>query len=531
MKTLQKLRPLLWIVPGAAAVAGIGYVRAQPVAVMVVQPARKQVTETIAASGTLRGQIETDVGAQSGGRVLAVLVREGDVVRTGQIIARLDDEVLQAEVSQAAEAVGTARAQRAQAENAVETARAALEQTARPPLAADVARLRADVLQSTATAEARLLLARQRLAELEAGPVAEEREQAEAKVREAEATLADAERDRDRQQRLYEQGAVARANYETAATKAEVALRGLESARSRLRQVTNGTRPEQIAQARAEVKVAEATLAGAKASGEQQIRALLSQPRPEDVRLARRRLEEAAQARTVAEQRLREAERAVGVAERRRGDAVVRAPFDGTVTRILTETGGVTGPNQPLLRLVRTATPEIEVELEEANLGRVRLGQQAVVTPDAYPDRKLTAKVSELGAQVDAQRGTVRIRLTPDKTPSGLRPGLTLSVNIIVDAGSERLVLPLTAVNTLGGTASVLVVERGSIVKRTVRVGPPGEDSIPVLSGLTAGEQVVINPTGRKPGEKVRPETADTKANSSTVANGEERMPVAGMGG
>ncbi len=517
MRKLLRFVPvvLLVLIGGGA----VGFLRSRPKEVEVVVPVQKTVVTSIAASGRLRGQLETSVGAQTGGRVAAVLVREGDRVRAGQTIARLDDSVLGAQVSQSQGAISTAEATLAQAEETVATAKASLALASRGPLGSDVARLRADVNQSVAVARAKLAGARQklqsvsrRLAELKKGPRDEEIDSARALQKQAQASEEQAGREQERQKALLLEGAVAQSAVDAATTGYWVARRARESADARLQQLTRGTRPEQIDQARAdlraaesEVQAAQATVQGAAASGAAQLRSLLSTPRQEDIEVARARLSESLRARDVARSRLSETRQSLSVAQRRVGDSVVAAPFDGTITRVVTEAGGVTGPGTPLVQLVRTTSPEIRIDLDEANLGKVAVGQEATVTCEAFPGQTFAARVREIGAQVDTDRGTVEVRLTPETAPKWLRPGQTLSVNIIVDKGSKRLVVPLLAVNTVGGISSLLVVENGEIQKRTITVGPAGPDGIPVLDGLKPEAMVVANPAGLAAGTTVSP--------------------------
>ena len=503
-------RAVLLLIPLALVGGGIGYVRSRPKSVEVVLPVEKTVVESISASGRLRGQIETSVGAQTGGRVRDVFVREGDRVRAGQPIARLDDSVVASQVTQAQGAVVTAQATLAQAEDSVQTARASLAVARRSALPSDVARVRADVTQNVAVAKARLIGSRQklagakkRLAELTKGPREEEIDAARALLQQARATEEQALRERERQKSLFDDGAVAGQAVDNASTAYLVARRGAENADARLKQLTAGTRPEQLDQARADVRAAEAdvtaseaTVKGASASGNAQVQTVLASPRFEDVELARTRLREAERARDVARSRISEAQQALDTARQRVGDSQVRAPFEGTVTKIVTEAGGVTGPNAALVQLVRTSEPEIRIDLDESNLGKVQVGQEAIVTCDAFPGESFPARVRELGAQIDTDRGTVEVRLKPEQTPKWLRPGQTLSVNIIVAKGSKRLVVPLLAVNTIGGVSSLYTVEGGKVVKKTVVVGPPGPDGVPVLSGLAPEALVIPNPVG-----------------------------------
>lgn len=493
--------------------------RRQPPTLDVVVPVERTVISSISASGRLRGRVETSVGARVSGRVASVPVREGDRVRAGQVLARLDDDVLRSQLAQAEDTVRTAQAQLAQATDALVTAKTQVAVAARPPLRSDVGRLKADTSQAVAVAEARLagshqklIFAQRRLAELRKGPREEEIAAAEAQVQQNQASLQQAERDLRRQQALVKEGAVSQASADQAETNFWVAKRTLENAQARLRQLTAGTRPEQLEQAEADVRAAEAdvraaeaTVTGAKASGSAQLTSLLANPRPEDVTVAKSRVGEAERAREVAQARLVEAQRALDVARKRLEDVIVVAPFEGTITQILTEAGAVTGPSAPLMRLVRTGIPEIRIDLDEINLGKLQTGQEAVVSCEAFPGETFRAKVHEIGAQVDTDRGTVEVRLTPIAPPKWLRPGQTLSVNITLGEPTQRLVVPLTAVTTVGGISTLLAVKDGVIEKRTLKTGPPGPDGIPVIEGLGAGEPVLPNPTGHTPGEKVVP--------------------------
>ena len=504
MKKSGAVRILLLFGAVVIAAGVAGWAMSRPKTVETAYPRRRVVAESIAVSGALRGLVETSVGAQTSGRVARLLVREGDRVKKGQTLAQLDDAVLQAELRQAREAVSTALTQRAQADDAIGTAQAQLTLAARPALASDLARVRAETAQNVAVAQARLAGANQRLAELQRGDTLEQRQQIEAQVEQARAALNLAEKDLTRQRELSRQGAIAAATLDVAETTRSVARKTLDNLLARQKQQAVGARVEDIAQAQADIRADDATITGARATGEAQLRSLLAIPRAEDVSLAQNRVREAQRARALADDRCRESQSALEVTRRRLGDAVVTAPFDGTVTKIVTEAGGVTAPNQPLVRLVRAGRPEIRADLDEKYLGKIRVGQDAVVTADAFPGQKVQARIREIGAQIDTDRGTVEVRLDPLSTPAWLRPSQTLSVNILTERAAERLVVPLTALTTVGGEASVLVVEDGVIARRVVQAGAPAADGVPIHDGLREQDAVVAHPMGLLPGARVR---------------------------
>jgi HlyD family secretion protein len=170
------------LVAGGLITAGIIF-KMQPPKVETILPISRNVITSIAASGRLRGDVETNIGAQTGGRVARVLVHEGDKILTGTVVAELDTDVLGAQLGQATVGVatakalltqtmtqlGTAKAQVMSAQDTVRTAKASLAQASRPPLRSEVNRLKADVDQAIAVAEAKQAAARNRLSELRNG--------------------------------------------------------------------------------------------------------------------------------------------------------------------------------------------------------------------------------------------------------------------------------------------------------------------------------------------------------------------------
>lgn len=502
---------------GAAAVAGlVAAVRMQgPPAVEVVTPERRNVTESVAVTGELRGLTETNVGAQISGRIAGLQVKEGDHVRRGQPIAQLDDSTLQTALAQAEQAYRVAEGEVEQAADAIKTASAQRALAARPTLASDIARQKADTAQNVAVARAKLLASRQRLAELLSGDTAEEREQLSAQIAQAQVTLDLAEKEFGRQRELYRQGALAASAFDSADSARLSAREALAQFKARQKQQQVGTRKETLEQARADVRAAEATIAGAQATGAAQLQTLLAQPRAEDVLVADSRIREARRTMDVAILRKDQAAAARELARRQRGEAVVNSPFEGTVTKILTEVGGVTAPNQPIVRLVRTGRPEVRADMDEKYLGRVQVGQQAIVTSDAFPGKQVKSRIRELGSQIDNTRGTVEVRLDLLEKAEWLRPNQTLSVNILVGKDSPRYLLPIASVISAGGTTWAYAVENGVVVKKVLDTDATAVEGVPVKSGLTESDQIVLNPNGVQPGAKVRPVAAKNPGKGS----------------
>jgi HlyD family secretion protein len=414
-----------------------------PPAVEVVRPQRRMVTETVAASGRVAGRRETVVGSPVAGTVAELWVSEGDVVRRGQPLARIENDV--------------ARAQVAQAEQTLRTARAQLAQAAAGPRASELNASRAQVTQAEAAA-------RQRQAELD---------QARAAVTQAEARRGLAQKNLERNRYLFQEGAIARQSVDQAESEATVAA-------------------AQVTSARDAVTTAQANLAAAQAgvtAAREQLRTLAAGPRAEAVAVAR--------------QQVREAEAGLQVAREQAQNAIIRAPFAGTITEIISELGAPVAANS-VVRLVQTGRPEIRVDVDESNLADLKVGQRAIITSSTYRTARLEGRVSEIGAQVDPARGTVQIKVVPDNSPAWLRTGETVNVNVIVAQSAPRLVIPSTAVRTQGDARVALVVRDGQAVARPVVLSAVEGDVVPVLDGLSAEDQVVRYADQVQPGARVQ---------------------------
>ncbi len=125
------------------------------------------------------------------------------------------------------------------------------------------------------------------------------------------------------------------------------------------------------------------------------------------------------------------------------------------------------------------------------DVGRLRPGDPAQVTVDAYPGRNFNGRIDQILPQVDPTTRTVRVRLVFSNPGVVLKPGMYVNVKIGVPLG-RQLVIPASAVLQSGAHAIAFVDHgQGYLEPRTIETGPQVDDSIVVLSGLKAGEKVV----------------------------------------
>ena len=180
--------------------------------------------------------------------------------------------------------------------------------------------------------------------------------------------------------------------------------------------------------------------------------------------------------------------------------AKLAAPFSGVVITRTVEPGNLATPGVPLLTIERDGLYRLEASVDESKLATVRVGQAVEVVLEA--DRKLNARVSEIVPSVDAASRTYIVKLDLPATPQ-LRTGMF--GRAIFPLGMQKVVaVPLAALMERGQLQSVYVVEDGVAHTRLVTTGRRTSGAVEVLSGLNAGEKVVLPvPAGLQDGSRV----------------------------
>lgn len=170
----------------------------------------------------------------------------------------------------------------------------------------------------------------------------------------------------------------------------------------------------------------------------------------------------------------------------------VRAPFSATVLTRDVEPGEVVRPGQVLFALAGEAPLEVRISPDESNLARIALDQPALVSPEAFPHRRLPAKVARIAPSVDPQRGTIDVTLTLDVPSEELRPDMTVSVEVELGRATDALVLPPELVRDLATDRPFVLVARDGVARRSeVRLGLLGDSLIEIAAGLDESSAVL----------------------------------------
>lgn len=324
--------------------------------------------------------------------------------------------------------------------------------------------------QQALQAEAAHRAAQTYLAQLQAGARSTELRQAEAALEAARVALDQARRHLAGQEQLFREGALSQAQLHAARAEHAGAQARYEQAVAQRDTVRGGARPEAVQAAAEQVRQSEAAWRAALAGIDQA--------------------------------------RAAATAARVRADrAHLRAPFDAVITRVYFHIGAPVGPGVPVVSLA-SQTGWITADVDEADIGGVRLDQPARITADAYPGVTLRGRVAHIGDQVDVRLGnrSVRVRVELD-APARMRTGTSVDVDILIQVVPDALVVPIEAMTAdENGSAQVFVIAGGILRRRVIETGARNEIFVAIRSGLTDGELVALaEPVVLRSGLRVRP--------------------------
>lgn len=204
-------------------------------------------------------------------------------------------------------------------------------------------------------------------------------------------------------------------------------------------------------------------------------------------------------------------------------DLTIRAPFAGVVISKNAQPGEMISPMSAgggftrtgICTIVDMSSLEVEVDVNEAYITRVRAGQPVEIVLDAYPDWKIAGHVIAIVPAADRQKATVRVRLGFDQTDPRILPDMGAKVAFRGEGGGEAAVertIPRAALVRQGDRDSVFVVKDGTVERRVITVSSATGEEARVLAGLSMGERVVVSPpSDLADGAKVRVEEGEDR--------------------
>ena len=473
--------------------------RVPPVPVELVSVVYGQVTESLDEDGLVRSDVEVALRPQAMGHIARFHVRSGERVQRGQLVAELDAADIQASLEQAQAQLEVARA-------TVGEARASLE--------ALTQRTSAEIDNAVAARDQSYFQYRK----AQSGSRPEEVERGAAAVRESQARYQEAERDYGRKLRLLQAGAISRRELDAADSQQKMTRAALEQAGHHLALLRRGTRWEEKGSAQADLQRNQA-----------QVR--MAQAQRQQIELSRRQLESALHRVNAAQ------------AEERRARAMLdkswlRAPTAGRVELENLQVGDTVTQNTTVARVVDPDKIWLEILVDEADRGKVKVGQSVQVVCDAYAGEVFPGRLGRIDASAFLKR---ELRNTPTQdedrvfrgrvefqgsatpspaapfpqgrgtqqgkgSPKGkLFPGMSVFSQVVLSQHDHLLTVTRLALIQREGQWMVYQVEGGRAHQRYVKIGRRDDNSAEVLEGLKEGDQVVINPSNVDDGKAVVP--------------------------
>jgi len=187
----------------------------------------------------------------------------------------------------------------------------------------------------------------------------------------------------------------------------------------------------------------------------------------------------------------------------------IRAPVDGIIAKRPVKVGDTVMPGQKIVSIVDPSLLYISAPVDEADVGRVSLGQEVRITMDAYPGRTFKGKVIRLspivtGGRLEAR--TFEVRVSVPKDDIIIKPGMSADIEIITGRVKDALVVPSQVVIEEGLRHYVYVVESGRARLREVETGLSNWNLTEIKAGLKEGEIVIFTPDnpGFREGIRVR---------------------------
>ncbi len=220
----------------------------------------------------------------------------------------------------------------------------------------------------------------------------------------------------------------------------------------------------------------------------------------------------------LASRQVASAEAAIGIARQDLDNCVVRAPFAGVAVSKDAQVGEMVSPvsagggftRTGISTIVDMTSLEIEVDVNESYIARVKPGQKVEATLDAYPDWKIPATVRTVIPTADRQKATVKVRISFDQLDPRILPDMGVKVAFLAaeqpaEAPAAAAVIPSAAVRSDGGGSVVYVVRDGRVERRAVTLGARRADEVEVLAGVAGGDQLVVaGPARLEDGQQVR---------------------------
>ncbi len=208
---------------------------------------------------------------------------------------------------------------------------------------------------------------------------------------------------------------------------------------------------------------------------------------------------------TLTEQQTKAADERIRVAQQDLDNCTVRSPFTGIVVSKDAQVGEMVSPisagggftRTGIATVVDMQSLEIEVDVNESYIARVKAAMPVTAILDAYPDWNISSKVRTVIPTADRQKATVKVRISFDQLDPRILPDMGVKVTFLGDepkrsASETSVLVPQGAVRNDNGSSIVYIFREGRVERRAVRLGGTRGSDQQIVAGLVGGDQVVV---------------------------------------
>ena len=460
--------------------------------VEVVEAKSGDIASTLNATGAIEPDTSVTVISQVEGELTSFPSKEGDDVKRGQVIAKIDAQEAQAQI--------------AQAEADLEYAQARLKAISAGARPQEIEQMVAQVKQMQASLD----VAQKDLKhtkELYLGPIPRgQLDNAEGKYKNAVAQLEsvkvkldNAKKEMERTRQLFDLGAVAeekvdlaQANYNSLLAQLKAVQAEVESAEANIKNTKELYDLEAIPRQKIDDAEAKFFIATAQLQATQEkLNLLKAGPASEDIEVARTQV--------------KQAEVKLAYMKLKSKYYTITSPISGTITDRFVSQGDVVIPKQKLLAIADISHVLLIASVSELDISKVKREQVASVNLDAYPDTQFKGKVTRIYPIADAKTRSIPVEIRLPNPDKQLLPGMFARITFMVAQHKNVVLLPADAIVTKEGKNTAFVVKDAQIHIIPVQIGLQQGNRVEIEAGISPGDKVVI--TGQselKEGMKVK---------------------------
>jgi len=449
-----------------------------PVLVSTAPVAVRDIVHTFADTGTVQSPQNVKIAPKVSGRIEYLTAHEGDRVRGGQVLVRIDPSQVEALVHQQMAALAEAQYRLAQAQITQNSTNVGVNAQVRQQKAA-VASAKADLNQVTRNYEALLAAANANVTDTQ-----NRIDNANAAIKAAQANLDNANTKYNRIYDLYKQGFIAAQDVDDARAAVSVQQSALEIAQGQL-----GS-----AAAQKDAAVQQAGIVANKGKADiEASRAKLEQAEASLEFASANTAQKSAYAQSIAALKagVDAAKASLRSAQAQRADTELVSPLDGYVTGRYMDQGAMATPGQPILAVQFVKQVWVTISVPEEISPMVHIGRPATVTFDALPGRRFTGSVIQLNHAADLESRQFVARVILSNKDNLFKPGMFAHVELEVERVKSTICVPREAIQRDKMGPCVVVVEKGNKARRRPVTTGVSDDSFTAIEGVEPGESVV----------------------------------------